>query len=577
MSSALDGSKRFTDSGRLDLLIGLLIALLWLAMLVAANPSGNFPLNDDWNYARSVLTILQYGKLEITCWNCSTDIFQIIYGALVGKIFGFSFHALRATSWLAGLGGGLFLYWSARRLSASRFFSIAAGLTLLTNVIYFNLSNTFMTDVPFMAALVAASYFAVAALLDERKFDVSMALISAVAATFIRQYGIVFLALFLAAYIYKRRYDRTTVGFSIGVLGAVVLLLWLFRSWLVAHGLPGCYTVWQIFFQQSLGAGPLIFARSMLLNLMSEIVYLGLFLLPACLGAIPELLRKCDGKERVFFLLCVVELLACISIGLISNGTLMPMTTNVIYHSGVGPVLLGGVGGSHSVEKAALTGSFWTTVTVLSSLGVALITSILIVQFLNYRRTSVPNQVDAGDRSGIAIRFLFASFLLIYTLLIAFTGLIDRYILPASPALTILLAMSTAGNSDAKAFYTATFRACSVLALVLFAYFCVVTTHDYFALNRARWQALNQATGVMKIPSVFIDGGWEFNGWVAYDSPDHAAVVGGALDMRHGDQYAVTLAPVNGCQTVGTWQFHRWLPPGVGTIYLIEQKDDAHR
>jgi hypothetical protein len=179
--------------------------------------------------------------------------------------------------------------------------------------------------------------------------------------------------------------------------------------------------------------------------------------------------------------------------------------------------------------------------------------------------------IISGDRGNNAIRFLFAAFFLSYIVLVAFTGLIDRYILPAAPALTVLLVMAAAGEDRTKPWLPLPFRAFSIILLTVLSCLSAATTHDYFVVNRARWQALNHATEVLKVTPESIEGGWEFNGWVAYANETHKPVTGGALTMKHGEKYAVTLSPASGYKTAGEWTFDRWLPPAKGKIYLLQQ------
>src|SRR5580765_6956960 len=47
-----------------DLVDFLSIGLVWIAMIVLANPMGDFPLNDDWVYALAVKSVLETGHFQ---------------------------------------------------------------------------------------------------------------------------------------------------------------------------------------------------------------------------------------------------------------------------------------------------------------------------------------------------------------------------------------------------------------------------------------------------------------------------------------------------------------------------------
>jgi hypothetical protein len=57
------------------------ISCSWRLMVLLVNPSGEFPLNDDWAYARAVQTLIQNGRLELTDFTSMPLIAQVFWGA----------------------------------------------------------------------------------------------------------------------------------------------------------------------------------------------------------------------------------------------------------------------------------------------------------------------------------------------------------------------------------------------------------------------------------------------------------------------------------------------------------------
>src|SRR5262249_50834307 len=87
-----------------ELLLLVVALLLLLAVETAvAPPTGEFPINDDWAYARIAKHWAETGTFAYTGWNQMMLVTQAALGALVIKLFGFSFTSLR---WL-GIGLGL--------------------------------------------------------------------------------------------------------------------------------------------------------------------------------------------------------------------------------------------------------------------------------------------------------------------------------------------------------------------------------------------------------------------------------------------------------------------------------------
>ena len=99
-----------------------LVALVcgWSVLVVLANPSGAFPLNDDWSYSRAVETLVDHGHLSFTVWQSMPLITQVFWGALFTLPFGFSFLALRVSTAALGALGLVATYFLLRELRASQ-------------------------------------------------------------------------------------------------------------------------------------------------------------------------------------------------------------------------------------------------------------------------------------------------------------------------------------------------------------------------------------------------------------------------------------------------------------------------
>ena len=136
-----------------------LILIIFILCEVIVNPIGEFPLNDDWSYAKSVLILLKDGHLNIGNWCAMTLASHLLWGFLFIKCFGFSFTVLRLSTLVSSLIGLLTLNKLVSSISQNKILGLIASLTLLFNPIYFNLSNTFMTDVNFNTLLILAAYF----------------------------------------------------------------------------------------------------------------------------------------------------------------------------------------------------------------------------------------------------------------------------------------------------------------------------------------------------------------------------------------------------------------------------------
>ncbi len=154
-------------------------------------PFQNTPFVDDWVYGWSVEHLLLTGELRILDNASSVNPVQVLWGALFCLPTGFSFTMLRVSTWVlsAACLCGLRLLMS--EIGVGRAQALLATATLALYPVYFVLSHTFMTDVPFLCALVWFSYAAARALRTERLGWLAVAVLFAALAIGIRPAGIV--------------------------------------------------------------------------------------------------------------------------------------------------------------------------------------------------------------------------------------------------------------------------------------------------------------------------------------------------------------------------------------------------
>lgn len=143
-------------------MIGKLLAKNWIpwcaisALFVAATlivrPRVNFPLNDDWVYARAVESLVETGRTNMIPGVIARNLPLVAVGAVLTKLFGFSFVALRIVDMAFAL-GSLFLMYALSR-------SLLATAMLAATPIFLPLSFSAMSDVPALFfTLLAALLF----------------------------------------------------------------------------------------------------------------------------------------------------------------------------------------------------------------------------------------------------------------------------------------------------------------------------------------------------------------------------------------------------------------------------------
>ncbi|MBL7930806.1 MAG: glycosyltransferase family 39 protein, partial [Bacteroidia bacterium] len=163
---------------------------VYLLCEIIVYPLGEFPLNDDWAYTKALNTFTTRHEINIGTWPAMTLLSQILWGSVFTEIFGFSFFALRFSTLVSSFIGLVFLYKTLHQLTGERKLSFLGSTALLFNPLYFNLSNTFMTDVNFNTLMLIGIY----SCFDYFRFQKNSALIwisvVSILLVLLRQYGI---------------------------------------------------------------------------------------------------------------------------------------------------------------------------------------------------------------------------------------------------------------------------------------------------------------------------------------------------------------------------------------------------
>jgi Dolichyl-phosphate-mannose-protein mannosyltransferase len=157
------------------------------------------PVIDDWTYAWSVEHFLQTGALRILEWSTVYPLAQILWGALFSQLFGFSFVGLRLATLVLAWAGLLAWYGTLRELGTRPLLAVLGTLMLWCNPVFFGLSHSFMTDVPFISLMNAALFCYVRWVNRGRTWDLGLGSVFVMLAVLIRQVGVA-LALIPLAY-----------------------------------------------------------------------------------------------------------------------------------------------------------------------------------------------------------------------------------------------------------------------------------------------------------------------------------------------------------------------------------------
>jgi hypothetical protein len=176
-------------SSRGDRMILLGITGVMLAMTFLVYSPAELPIIDDWTYAWSVEYLLHTGAMRMLEWSAHYPLAQILWGALFSQLFGFSFVVLRLSTLVLAWAGLVAFFLTLRECGIRPFLAGLGTLILWCNPVFFVLSYSFMTDIPFVSVMNAAILFYVRWVKRGSTLDLGLGSASTILAFLIRQLG----------------------------------------------------------------------------------------------------------------------------------------------------------------------------------------------------------------------------------------------------------------------------------------------------------------------------------------------------------------------------------------------------
>jgi len=511
-----------------------LILLLGMSVVLLVGPRGNFPLNDDWRYAFMVRSLLEEGGFALNSEIAPTILLQALWGYLFTLPGGdFSFTLLRVSTLVLAVAALWSLHALLRRQSPGQ--PARRGMALLAfNPVFFVLSFSFMSDVPFLA-LCLISLYAYFRFLSTGKMSFRWtATLVALLSVWIRQPGLFLVLAFELSWLWENRRERKKWGLSL-ILIALALANYLGIEWGVKPGLAlqANYIKVETEYFFKIFRQPAEFLFDLGVRFLMAVFYMGFFLLPLG-GSVLRRFFKTFDRSRFIFAGLLLGNLAIALGGWWWLGRVFPFGGNIFYNWGLGPLLLVdtkelGLAPPDQLPKVVMFG-----LGLLSQIN----GSCLLLLLLNYWR-----------KKGLETENLFLGLLIMmYFGAMSVFSFFDRHLLLVLVLLIIWIykmELIVWGGSKWR-FYG---------AVLLFGYFSVAGTHDYLAWNRVVHQGriayLKRGT-----PSDEIDAGLASNGFYG-------------VDVGEAD-YHFAFRPLEGMEVVEEYGYFSWLWWEEKEVFLLK-------
>lgn len=467
-----------------------LVLIILVAELVVW-PVGEFPLNDDWTYVWSARHLYFKGDILLNNWPAMTLWSHLVWALPFMKLFGISFFVLRF-SVLVAAAIALLLLFTVVRKRAGELAAWTSSLGLFFYPVFFNLSNSFMTDITFMMFVMVCIFLADGFF----KSGKAIYLLAFSAATVLlilnRQLGLAVAIALLGTTVFHRRYRKPAwVIAALLIVVTDMVVLRYYENYLRPTLSPDA----SYKFSDTIHPFSPSFWISIGQHLSERYSWMSKYILAfsspvACL-VLPGYFKRKPLTGVLVLLLSFAFVYLFLSKDDFPYGNVlqnMNLGVDTFYQSLV-PASTAGPG--HNYKPWFGEAGNWITFFAAS---VSLATIALRMMY----HTAGSETQRVSDTLLVLTIFVYLFFVLI------FDFCYDRYTILPVTLLSILMAEKPGSRAGVIPAY-------SVIALM--AVVSVLGTRDYFELNRVRWQAYYETIRTTKVSYRQVTGGFETDCW----------------------------------------------------------------
>jgi hypothetical protein len=468
--------------------------LVWPAVEIATD--------DDFAYAKVAQIFAHTGHFVYNGWETTMLGWQVLWGALFIKLFGFSYLGLRFSTMLLGVAMAFLLHRVMLRCGVGKVNAIAGTLTVMLSPLLLPMAASYMTDVPADLCVLVCLYGCIRALQSANDRNALLWLCGSAAVNVVG--GTVRQIAWLGALVMvpsafwllrgRRGFKMAGVIVWIGsAAGIALFMLWFSRQPYVLpeHLIQGPLT-WNV---------PRYVGREIVYGPLAVLI----FALPVFVAWLPELrvLSRRRRTQILVFCVCAAPLLLWADHYDKVGGRLPPWSANVVTRYGI-------------LWSIPLMGDHPEVLSqVLNFLLAVLLGASLLGFVLRFRRGRAwpPENKEAGELSLFETCVLALPFCIAYFALLLpraamhqlFSDVFDRYYLPLNMLAVLLLLRLFRRETKGQLPLTC------YLILSFFSLFAVAATHDTFTGYRAtaRARAEVETAGV---PGAALSGPWETDG-----------------------------------------------------------------
>jgi len=504
-------------------------------------PRANVPVIDDWVYAWSVQQLVDTGRLQVLDISAFYPIAQVLWGALFVRTAGFSFGVLRLSTVVLAVLGSWAVYLTLRELGCQRTTSLLGAFALALDPVYFALSFSFMTEVPFVSLSAMTVYWFTRAIRRDERAAVWAGCICSAAAFLVRPIGIVLPLAMLPALIRKGGWRVSLRDSATPLIGTFVVLgvvqaamprmLGSLRGAVIREDdLRWWFTVPA--------------ARYLRWNV--EVLFVAVFPFAPLLVAYVSRWRRAIAVGTAAIVLALVcrTTVGAVTMPLPRGQTwsLQDIAARTMLDGDVAP-------------------SFWSLqiAPAVKLLGLVAVGALGVIGAQSWRRRTEWRAVGRMILALVLLHVTCINVLWLYN---------DRYYVVLAPLLAIVAACALDRNRRGQWIATA--------MLVIWAGVAISGTRDMLAFNQA-CATIAQELEASGIPSWDIDAGYAWNGWRLYAHPDH--LPSGAnrwydvpfVTSNRATHYSITNSPLPHSEVIRIVPLERASWQATRAVYVVRR------
>lgn len=536
-----------------------LVLLFFIVVLssLLVEPLGDFPINDDFQYAYPVKSLIENNSYELIDIIAPNIFTQVGWGYAVCWLVGdFSFSWLRLSTLGAAFLGLCFFYRILLELRVSKNLAFCGTLLLWFQPMYFNLSFSFMTDVPFISLCLATFY---CYLLHQKRQNSNYRYIGhllVLAAFMLRQPGLLLLLCYEGIlFIFANKNKKTVLHFLGAILLAFGFYWWVEKGLKVSLGIEKHYlSVGSAYFDLLLYQ-PLFFCFQVTKRLFLSGLYMGLLTLPL----IGFVLKKAKQNHWLslpkLFVVLLVNIVIMWGFGQLDYH--YPYSGNMMYNLGLGAILLPDAFSNNLThwltDKPEIPALIWLPFGLLCQVNAFYLFAYLGREFYDYGKDKVIKNNWSVEAKWF---LLILTFSFLYLVAMSILSFFDRYLLlPFAVLLIFLMTKIDLSTFKKGAFY---------FIFALFTFYAIAGTKDYLNILKTAHHAYTDLLE-QGVSSSDIDGDMAVNGF--HYSP-----------LRNTKAaYKITMGELGEHETVATYPYFRWLSLQRDSIFILKTSSNYQK